>query len=94
MYETMPDLKSGSTAYSEVYQSLAEMGYYVPVGTPLVLQNKGSGSVNVQVRGTAPLANSSDGNLLMSYEYYVAARGTNRIWLRSGNKVGVQVLVE
>jgi hypothetical protein len=94
MYETMPDIASGTTSYKDVYQALADMGYYVPVGTPLILQNKGSGGINVQVRNTAPISNSPDGNVLMSYEYYIAARGTNRIWIRNGTKVAVQVLVE
>jgi hypothetical protein len=63
MTTTIPDLILNGVAYQDVY-ALAGLA----PGTPLIIQNKCSGQVTLQISAIAPPASDKDGYILYPYK--------------------------
>jgi len=87
MADTIPDIRITRTAYTDVY---AVTG--ITRGTGLLIQNKTSTGLYVQVKNTQPLPNSVDGFLLMSNETCVVdGHSLTKVWIIGAGAVCVQV---
>lgn len=88
MADTIPDIRMSRTAYIDVYAATK-----IPKGTQLLIQNKSTTGVYIQIRPTTPLANSTDGYLLMANESCeVASSNISGVWVSGAGALSVQIL--
>lgn len=86
---TLPDVTLSNSAYVDIYAITG-----IPVGTPLIIQNKSTTSFYVQERETAPSATNIDGNILQSYGFFlVTPTSTTLTGMTWGNSVLVTILL-
>ncbi len=87
MAVTLPDVTSSATSFINVYTATG-----LPVGTKLIIQNKSSNTMYIQVKATQPSATSVDGNIITSYEFIIIDGGDlPGVWVRGAGKISVQV---
>lgn len=83
---TLPDIVLTSNVYVDVNTLTG-----IPVGTPMVINNKGSGSVLIQIRPTAPLNSSQDGVQLVGFGFFYVDANEGRVWLKGqAGRINVQ----
>lgn len=84
---TLPDVTLSNSAYVDIYAITG-----IPVGTPLIIQNKSTTSFYVQERETAPSATNIDGNILQSYGFFlVTPEPPMRCFVRGNGRLTVQI---
>ncbi len=87
MADTLPDIRITRTAYTDVYTATN-----IPRGSNLIIQNKTTTGLYIQVRATQPAAASTDGYLLMSNEAcIVESSHINGVWISGAGAVSIQV---
>ncbi len=86
MSNTIPDVILDNTAYQNI-NTLSG----IAVGTKVILQFKGSGSIRLQIKPTQPVVNSMDGVQLSTLEFYIVDSGESTIWARGTGRLSVQV---
>lgn len=86
MATTIPDVLLDNTAYQNI-NTLSG----IAVGTKVILQFKGSGSIRLQIKPTQPIVNSMDGVQLSTLEFYIVDSGESTIWARGTGRLSVQV---
>lgn len=88
---TIPDVTIVNTAYADIYAATG-----IPLGTPLIFQNKNATQIYLQIKATQPAASSTDGNILEAYGFYVFVPSVNteKCWVRGNGKVAVQIFTE
>lgn len=86
MATTIPDVILDNTSYQNI-NTLSG----IAVGTKVILQFKGSGSIRLQIKTTQPIVNSMDGVQLNTLEFYVVDAGESTIWARGTGRLSVQV---
>lgn len=86
MSNTIPDVILDNTTYQNI-NTLSG----IAVGTKVILQFKGSGSIRLQIKPTQPTINSMDGVQLSTLEFYVVDAGESTIWARGTGRLSVQV---
>lgn len=88
MADTIPDIRMSRTAYIDVYAATK-----IPKGTQLLIQNKSTTGVYIQIRPTAPLPTSTDGYLLMANETCEVSSSTiSGVWIIGAGALSVQIL--
>lgn len=85
MANTRPDITLVNTAFVDVY---ALSG--ITIGTAILIQNKSSGGVYIQIKGFQPASSSTDGTFLSSYEFGVVSSGESGCWVKGSGKMSVQ----
>lgn len=84
---TLPDVTLSNSAYVDIYALTG-----IPLGTPLILQNKSTTSFYVQEKETAPSATNIDGNILQSYSFFlVNPEPPLRCFVRGNGRIAVQI---
>ncbi len=86
MSNTLPDVILDNVSYQNI-NTLSG----IPVGTKVILQFKGSGSIRLQIKPTQPVVNSMDGVQLSTLEFYIVDSGESTIWARGTGRLSVQV---
>lgn len=86
MSNTLPDVILDNVSYQNI-NTLSG----IPVGTKVILQFKGSGSIRLQIKPTQPIVNSMDGVQLSTLEFYIVDSGESTIWARGTGRLSVQV---
>lgn len=88
MANTLPDIRLSKTAYVDIYTLTG-----IPKGTSLLIQNKNTNAVYVQVRETQPAAASLDGFLLVQNQFcYVTSVGSSSVWASGSGLILVQAI--
>lgn len=87
MSSTIPDVVLDNLTYQNI-NSLSG----IAVGTKVILQFKGSGSIRLQIKPTQPATNSMDGVQLNTLEFYVVDAGESTIWARGTGRLSVQAV--
>lgn len=85
MASTIPDVILDNLSYQNVN---ALSG--IPVGTRILLQFKGSGSIRLQIKPTQPITNSMDGVQVPTLDIYVVDAGESIVWARGTGRLCVQ----
>lgn len=62
----------------------------IPVGTKLILQFKGSGSLRLQLKPFQPATSSIDGVQLQSLLFYVVDAEESIVWAKGQGRLSVQ----
>lgn len=88
MSNTIPDIILDNASYQNI-NTLSG----IAVGTKVILQFKGSGSIRLQLKPTQPIVNSMDGVQLNTLEFYVVDAGESTIWARGTGRLSVQAVV-
>ncbi len=84
---TLPDVILSNSAYIDIYAATG-----IPVGTSLIVQNKGSSGYYLQLKETQPSATNSDGNILAAMEFLIIKTTSPiRFWARGSGRLSVQV---
>lgn len=87
MADTLPDIKLLGTSWIDVYAATG-----IPVGTPLIIQNKTAPSIYVQVRSTQPVATSKDGVLITdNLSWIVDGTSISGVWVIGQGLMNVQI---
>lgn len=86
MADTIPDVRLTRSAYLDLYAITG-----IPKGTQLMIQNKSSTDVLIQVKNKQPLSTSTDGTLIPTREVYVV-EGDNlsTVWALGSGNISVQ----
>lgn len=88
MAVTLSDVTSSAASYTNVYTATG-----LSPGTKLVIQNKASNPMYIQIKATQPSATSVDGNIITSYEFIMIEGGDlPGVWVKGAGKISVQVL--
>lgn len=82
---TLPDVILDNTSYQNIN---ALSG--IAVGSKMVLQFKGTGSVRLQIRPTQPIVSSLDGVQLNTLELYGVDSGESTVWVKGTGRLSVQ----
>lgn len=87
MANTIPDITLSVTDYINVYTLTG-----IAVGTALVIQNKSSEEVLIQIAPTKPLSTSTAGEVLPSLEQAGIDAGESGCWVKgfAKGKISVQ----
>lgn len=84
---TLPDITLTNSSYSDIYALTG-----IPVGTPLLVQNKASAGFYLQLKETMPSPTNIDGNILQPFEFLIIkADPPVRFWARGSGRLSVQV---
>lgn len=94
MADTLPDVTMVSGVWLDVYNATG-----ITPGTALIVKNKGSNLVYIQVRSSVPVATSTDGWSLAGVGSSSGGDWTtidkvpagSRVWVRGNGKLFVQV---
>lgn len=76
MADTIPDVQLSKTAYVDVYAATG-----IVVGTGLVIQNKSSQDVRIQLSASQPASSSTDGDILRPYLEATVDSGETGCWV-------------
>ncbi len=94
MSNTLPDITITSGSWFDAYALTG-----IAAGKDLIIKNKGTTPVYVQVRPTAPLSSSTDGWILLGsgtvpseWTTVVNVPTGSKVWLKGNGKVFVQEL--
>lgn len=88
MAVTLPDVQSVNTSYTNIYAATG-----IPVGTAIIIQNKASNAMNIQIKTTQPSATSTDGNVMQPYDFLVVDGDPSAVvWVKGTGKITVQVV--
>lgn len=87
MADTKPDVQLDKTQYVDVYAATG-----LAVGTPILIQNKSSQNVYIQIQTTQPSALSRDGGIIQPFEQGLIDTGENGCWVLgdTNGKISVQ----
>lgn len=87
MADTIPDIRLSGVAFEDIY-ALSNIG----VGTSIIIQNKQSVAVYVQVSASQPHRESRDGYLLIGNESCIVKGDISGVWAFGTSKILVQVM--
>lgn len=87
MSNTIPDVKLSGTAYQNVYALTG-----IAVGTHVLIQNKQSTAVYIQVQSTQPDTASRDGYMLVGNEACIVKGSITGLWVFGTSRICVQIL--
>lgn len=87
MANTIPDIKLSGTSYQNLYALTG-----IPVGTPVLIQNKQSVAVYLQLSPSAPDSASRDGFMLVGNEACIVKGTITGIWAFGTSRICVQIL--
>lgn len=85
MANTIPDISSVNGSFTDVYTSSG-----ITVGTSIIIQNKSTSALYVQISALQPLSTSTDGVYIQPYQFYVVDAGEVGCWIRGNGKICVQ----
>lgn len=86
MSVTIPDVLIVNSSYTDLYAATG-----IAVGTPLLLQNKGTNAIYIQNKAFQPASSSTDGAYLLSYAFMVVEQGAAGAWAKGTMaKISVQ----
>lgn len=83
---TTADIPISMEYYTELYSSSG-----IAVGTPLIIQNKTSGTMLVQNRTTQPSPTDWNGFIVPYLGVWYVEEGTEGVWCRGNGSVAVEV---
>lgn len=87
MAVTLPDVPCVSTSYTNIYTASG-----IPPGTKIIIQNKSTNPMYIQIKDTQPSPTSTDGNIIPSYQFMIIEGGEMPgVWVRGAGKISVQV---
>lgn len=87
MANTLPDIKLVSGPYINLYSVSG-----IASGTKVIIQNKTTPPVYVQVQGSQPASTSNDGFLLIPNEFCIIDSPTiSGVWVKGSGTINVQV---
>lgn len=87
MANTIPDIRLSGTGYQNLYDLTG-----ITVGTSIVIQNKQSVAVYVQIAPNMPNSASRDGYLLIGNESCIIQGTISGVWAFGTSKISVQVV--
>ncbi len=84
---TLPDVVLSNSSYTDIYSMTG-----IPVGTPLLVQNKGSSGFYLQLKESQPSATNIDGNILQPFEFLIIkTTAPVKFWARGSGRLSVQI---
>lgn len=87
MANTIPDIKLVNTSYTNLYTVTG-----IPTATPLVIQNKQTTGIYIQISPTQPIASSRDGWLLAGNDAVLVEGGNiSNVWAWGTSTISVQI---
>lgn len=87
MANTIPDIKLSGSAYQNIYALTA-----IPAGTHILIQNKQSTAVYIQIQTSQPDSASRDGYMLVGNEACIIKGTITNVWAFGTSRICVQVL--
>ena len=85
MAATLPDVSLSNSAYTDLYN---ETG--IVVGTSLLIQNKTTNNIIVQVGASLPDVDNDDGVYLKPYDFIIVEAGESGAWAIGTGDISVQ----
>jgi len=88
MANTLPDVQLAASVWTEMYSTTG-----IPVGTPLILQNKITSLATVQIRATMPVT-TTDGYSFAAGSTIYLSGSLSGVWLRCTTPGRIVVMVD
>lgn len=85
MADTIPDVPLLGVAYQDLYAATG-----ITVGVDLIIQNKTSEPIRVQIASSAPAADSKDGVVVGPRGYITTGTGESGAWAFGEGLISVQ----
>lgn len=87
MANTLPDINIVNNVYLDLYALTG-----ITPGKPIIINNKTSGAMMVQIKPTQPLGTDNSGLQILGAAFMYIDAGESRVWLRgqSGGRINVQ----